>query len=301
MKLLGRMFGLACATLCIVGPGSGAEAQQRLRPRDVDALPSTAPTATEHYGAGPLQFGELRMPAGKGPFPVAVVIHGGCWTQGFATLKNTAALASALAAKGIATWNIEYRQQGDAGGGWPGTYRDWGAATDHLRELGKRFPIDLSKVVVTGHSAGGHAALWVASRSRLPKGSEIGVNDPLPVAVAIALDGPGDLSEAIGFNDEYCGMPVVVPFMGGTPVERPERYAQGSPRELLPIGVPQVLVVAKFLLPERADRYAARARQTGDKVDVLTFDTGHFEVIAPGTDAGKAVLALIIEQAFASR
>jgi hypothetical protein len=61
-----------------------------------------------------------------------VVIHGGCWTKGFATLRNTAPLASALAAKGIATWNIEYRQVGDNGGGWLDTFLDWGAGLDHL-------------------------------------------------------------------------------------------------------------------------------------------------------------------------
>ncbi|CAN5282161.1 alpha/beta hydrolase [soil metagenome] len=299
MMHIARLLGLACATLCIVSPG--AQAQQRLRPSDVDALPSTPPTVVEAYGSGPSQFGELRMPAGRGPFPVAVVIHGGCWTRGVATSKNTAALASALAAKGIATWNIEYRQQGDPGGGWPGTYQDWGAGTDHLRELSRRYPIDLSRVLVTGHSAGGHAALWVAARSRLPAGSEIGVAKPLPVKAVIALDGPGDLVETIGFNNDYCGMPVVVPFMGGTPADKPERYAQASPIELLPIGVPPFLVVARFLLPERAERYAARARRTGDKVELLTLDTGHFDVIAPGTEAWRGIEALFIQQAFAAR
>jgi hypothetical protein len=57
-----------------------------------------------------LQFGEFRLPAGIGPFPVAVVIHGGCWTSASATLRNTAALADALREAGIATWNIEYRR-----------------------------------------------------------------------------------------------------------------------------------------------------------------------------------------------
>ncbi|HSI50544.1 MAG TPA: hypothetical protein VLA61_19935 [Ideonella sp.] len=94
------------------------------------AGPVLPPKAVIAYGSSPLQFGELRLPPGDGPFPVAVLIHGGCWTSSFATLRSTAALASELTRFGIASWNIEYRQRGDAGGGWPGTYRDWAAALD---------------------------------------------------------------------------------------------------------------------------------------------------------------------------
>src|SRR5262245_47156086 len=92
---------------------------QGFGPRDVDSLPSSKPTLVAAYGTDSLEFGELRLPPGRGPFPVVVVIHGGCWRAGFATLRNTAALASALTAKGVATWNIEYRQVGNPGGGWP--------------------------------------------------------------------------------------------------------------------------------------------------------------------------------------
>ena len=117
---------------------------QNLGPRDVDRLPASKPTAVLAYGTGPQQVGELRLPNGKGPFPVAVVIHGGCWTKGLATMQNTAPLASDLTKSGIATWNIEYRQVGDDDGGWPGTFLDWGAAVDDLRKLAKTYPLDLT-------------------------------------------------------------------------------------------------------------------------------------------------------------
>src|SRR5215831_16063057 len=141
-------------------PPSEGLTGQRLGPRDIDALAATEPVAMQKYGPEPLQFGELRLPEGKGPFPVAVIIHGGCWTKGFATLRNTAPIASELAKKGVATWNIEYRQVGDVGGGWPGTFTDWGAGADYLRALTNSCPLDLSRVLVIGHSAGAHAALW---------------------------------------------------------------------------------------------------------------------------------------------
>src|SRR5271166_5189207 len=69
---------------------------QQLGPREVDELPASKPTVVQPYGTDPLQFGELRLPQGRGPFPVAVVIHGGCWTEGFANLRNTAPMASEL-------------------------------------------------------------------------------------------------------------------------------------------------------------------------------------------------------------
>jgi len=270
---------------------------QQLGPRDVDALPASEPTAVKSYGTDPMEFGELRLPAGKGPFPVAVVIHGGCWTKGFATVRNTATMASDLAASGIATWNIEYRQVGDVGGGWPGTFQDWGAAVDYLRTLAKSYPLDLSRVVVMGHSAGAHAALWIAARHLLPASSDIRGANPLPIQAAVAIDGPGDLTGFVGFDAEICGQSVVVPLMGGTPAEQPERYRQASPQALLPLGVRQYLISAAVLTPDKAQEYQQLAQAKGDHVEVLLLGGGHFEPIAPGQPAWAKVKELILKRA----
>jgi acetyl esterase/lipase len=267
-------------------------------PRQVDTLPASNPTRVQQYGSDALEFGELRLPEGKGPFPVVVVIHGGCWTKGFATLRNTAAIASELTKSNVATWNIEYRQVGDAGGGWPGTFRDWGAATDYLRVLGKSYPLDLSRIVVVGHSAGAHAALWVAARNRLTIDSEIRGDDPLKVQAAIAIDGPADLVGFVGVDAQICGKSVIVPLMGGTPAEQPERYRQASPQSLLPLAVPQCLITATVLTPMKAKEYQKLAESRGDHVEILSLDAGHFEVIAPGHKAWNAVEQLILKQAF---
>jgi len=76
------------------------------------------------YGSDPLEFGELRVPAGRGPHPVVVIVHGGCWSAKLGNLDARAVsldllhpLAAAFAEMGIATWNLEYRRLGNAGGG----------------------------------------------------------------------------------------------------------------------------------------------------------------------------------------
>jgi acetyl esterase/lipase len=257
---------------------------QRIGPRDVDTLPSRPPQLRAAYGADSLQFGELRLPDGAGPFPVAVVIHGGCWTKGFATLQNTAAVASALVDDGIATWNVEYRQAGDAGGGWPNTFLDIGAAVDYLRTLAAKYPLDSSRVVLIGHSAGAHLALWAAGRPHLASSSGVRGKNPLTVRAAVAIDGPGDLGSLVGPDERICGRPVIATLMGGTPAAVPERYHDASPKEMLPLGVRQYLVSSVVLTPGDAHAYETAARATGDSATVLSVTSGgHFGVIAPGT------------------
>lgn len=269
-----------------------------LRPADVDKLPASAPTATEAYGTDPNQSGDLRLPAGKGPFPVVIVIHGGCWTKGYATRQNTAALASALTAKGFATWNIDYRQIGDAGAGWPGTFRDWAAGTDHLRVLAKRYPLDLARVAVTGHSAGAHAALWVAARHKLPRGSELASPDPLKIGAVVGIDGPPDPANGRESFEKRCGAPGITNLFGGTPAQQPARYAQGTPEKLLPLGVKSGVISASvFLTPDAASRWVLAAGKGGDAASALILGgTGHFEVIAPGSPVWSQVEPFLIEQ-----
>jgi acetyl esterase/lipase len=285
-------IGASCASIALAVVAIARE----MSPDDVAALPASKPILVENYGRDPLEVGELRLPRGKGPFPVAIVIHGGCWSRGFATKRGTAAMASALADKGLATWNIEYRQMGDVGAGWPGTFQDWGRASDHLRALARRYPIDLKRVIVVGHSAGAHAALFIASRPTLPRKSAIRGDNPLRVRAAVAIDGPGDLRGIIGRDAAVCGKPVVVPLMGGTPAEQPAHYAEASPIERLPFKIPQYLVASVVLTLPEAENYRAVAERRGDKVAILrpSADTDHFNIISPGQPQWAEVETFIL-------
>ena len=270
---------------------------QRLRPADINNLPSKPADAKIPYGSDPLQFGELRLPPGKGPFPVAVVIHGGCWVSNFATLQNTAALADALRDAGIATWNIEYRRLDNPGGGWPGTFADVASGIDKVRDIAQMHLIDLTRVITVGHSAGGHLALWGAARHKLAKGSPLFSESPLRLRAAVALGGPGDLKGFYEYAAKVCGSNVVDSLMGGAPAAVADRYAQGSPVELLPLNVRQLLIVGADdpIMPPRArEAYAAAGKKAGDHVEVVEVPGGHFEVIAPTSAAWPTVRDKII-------
>jgi len=249
------------------------------------ALPSNPADHRFSYGTDANQFGELRLPSGAGPYPVAILIHGGCWKAEYATLRDLAPMADRLKEKSIATWNIEYRRLAQAGGGWPGTYLDVGRAVDSLRSIAAQNHLDLTRVIVVGHSAGGHLAMWVAARSRLPKSSPVYVSDPLPIRGVIDLAGTADMEAFIPVEQHGCRGTVVEQMLGGKPAEVPEHYAQASAVKMLPLGVPQRLFwgrkddIAPISLGER---YTETAEQAGDPVRLVSFpEAGHFEIASP--------------------
>ena len=129
---------------------------------EILTLPPPPADARLAYGTDPHQFGDVRLPKTKGPFPIVMTIHGGYWRAKY-DLAHIGHLCAALTAKGIATWNIEYRRVGNPGGGWPGTFEDIRNAYRYLPLITKRYDLDSNKVLVMGHSAGGQLALCLAA------------------------------------------------------------------------------------------------------------------------------------------
>jgi acetyl esterase/lipase len=268
-------------------------------PDDILKLP--VPDATRSaYGTGALQFGELRVPAGKGPHPVVILIHGGCWVAKLGKLDDRAValdlvrpIAADLTANGFATWNLEYRRLGSEGGGWPGTFQDIAAGADHLRRIAATNQLDLTRVVAIGHSAGGHFALWLAARPKLPKSSDLYTQDPLRVKGVVDLDGPGDLKATLPLQQSVCGAPVITELMGGSPEERAQRYREGSPVEMLPLGVPQVLFAGRMFAAQ-TPAYVGAARRAGDTATATVApQSGHFVFIDPGSSTWPQVVKAI--------
>lgn len=246
-------------------------------------LTAPAPPADARiaYGPVPLQFGDLRLPPAPGPHPVVMVIHGGFWRAAY-DLTHIGHLCAALTAAGAATWNVEYHRLGQPGGGWPGTFLDVAVAMEHLRDLAPRYDLDFTRVVALGHSAGGHLALWLAARGRLPAGDPLYTPAPFLPRAAVSLAGVADLRRGW---ELHLSNGVVEDFMGGAPTQVPDRYATASPADLLPLGVPQLLIhgTEDRSVPYAISRdYQAIAMARGDDVTLVTLPgAGHFELIDP--------------------
>jgi acetyl esterase/lipase len=201
------------------------------------------------YGPHASQRADLYLPRGLGPHPAIVLIHGGSWTKRYGKIVMRG-LAGDLVRRGWAVWNIEYRRL-EAGGGWPTTFEDVAAAIDQLAELDDP-RLDLERVTLLGHSAGGHLALWAAGRPNLPAGAPGALDGPATSDASSAIDGPPRIQPRrvismagvadLGFAYRLWHGGAVRALMGGSPEEVPERFAAGDPIRLLPLPMPVLLV-----------------------------------------------------------
>jgi acetyl esterase/lipase len=252
--------------------------------------PAPSPSATVRYGPHPSQFFEQYVPAGSGPHPVVVLIHGGFWRLPWG-LELMRPLALDLVSRGYAAVNLEYRRLGEPGAGWPGTCEDVADAVRALADPDRGLGLDLDPVHgigLVGHSAGGHLALWAASRiggaTRSPAGSA-----GLPIRVVVSQAGVVDLRAAWRdrLDEENGRPPAALEFVGAPPEAAEDAYALASPIELLPLGprVRQIVLHgdADNRVPQQQSLdYAAAARRAGDDVLFVPFTgMGHFELIDP--------------------
>jgi acetyl esterase/lipase len=228
------------------------------------------------YGADSSQYAEVTLPAGPNPAPVVVVIHGGYWSANYGAELGRP-LAANLAGRGFATVNVEYRRVGD-GGGWPETGQDIAAAVDalHARSTG----MDLNRVVALGHSAGGQLAGWLAAR----RGGAVALTGVVLQAGVLDL---------VRGSAEGLGGGAIDAYLGGSPTEKPEVYAQASPIALGPLGVPSICVhgTSDALVPIRQSQGFVEAARRADNTQLWTFDGGHFDPITVGTPAWQLCVA----------
>lgn len=262
---------------------------------DLTGRPRAAPDRQIRYGDDSLQCVDLWLPPGEPArrWPTILMVHGGCWQSAIADRRLMDWAAADLRDRGFAIWNIDYRGVDRDGGGYPGTFHDVAAAADLMRVHADACRLDLSRVVAVGHSAGGHLALWLASRHNLPRHSTLAGADPLPIAHVVSLGGLPDLAAVESNPANGCGTDVVARLVG----DRPDRFADTSIPCLLPIGVPIDLLNGqddRIVPAEMAPAFAAMAREQGDQVALHEVaDTGHVELISPGTPAWDAAVAII--------
>ena len=276
-----RFLQVVAAAVAGAGCGSGPAPEQRAEEAGVPA-PTRLP-----YGDHDAAFGDLWLPAStSGPVPVVVLVHGGFWRSGFA-LDLMDGLAASVASAGWAAWNVEYRRVG-AGGGYPETFDDVAAAIDHLADIDA--PVDLDRVAFVGHSAGGHLAVWAASRTSLDAGTawaDPRVSPRLAVAQAGVLD-LVDCAET-GLGGGACP-----DLLGGLPADVPDRYARSSPVALVPAAAPVLAVhgTADGNVPlSQTEGYVAAAEAVGGSVRTRIVEgADHFDVIDPEHESWRVVL-----------
>jgi acetyl esterase/lipase len=281
-----------------------------LDPSDVLTRPARRPDHVLRYGPGPEHIADLRLPprsggdtaAGNGPAVLVLLLHGGFWRAAY-DRTHLGPMAAALADEGYVVCTPEFRRMGQPGGGWPGTFDDIAAAVDALPGLVAsvvpgvpRGPAGAAgpggrRVVLAGHSAGGHLALWAAGRHRLGPDSARRVEPGPRISGVVALAPISDLAACYhaGLSRNAAGE-----LLGGGPEEQPGRYAAADPASLVPLGPPVQIVhgTDDANVPSAMSRrFTAHAQAAGDDV-VLTelAGRGHFDVIDPISPAWPAVL-----------
>jgi acetyl esterase/lipase len=288
---------LICVAALALGPAAAQQTPaaspaggELMKWPDLLGRPKPAPTATLSYGADPLQVVDIWLPDGRAPHPTVLMVHGGCWQTEVATRDLMNWAAEDLRQRGMAVWNIEYRGIDRPGGGYPGTFLDVAAAADAVRTHARRYRLDTRRVVATGHSAGGHLALWLAARKNLPSWSPLHAKRPMQIAKVVSLGGLPDLEETSRVSNG-CGLEPSATLAKG-------RYSETSVPQLAPLGVPQLLIngLQDRIIPTKmATSYQRRMRAAGDPVDIRWVDrTGHVELIAPGTDSWAVTVDAIV-------
>lgn len=273
LGLLGAIGAGATGLAAAVSGGNGGYAPK----------PTPAPGTTrtpDRYGGTARQVGEWWVPPTTGLLPTVVLVHGGYWRPEF-DLRLEDALAADLAGRGYLVWNVDYAPSSDP---WPATLTDVAAAYDRTFTGAHADRVDRARVAVVGHSAGGHLALWLASRGRLPAGAP-GSGDHVTPALAVPQAPVAALAKAsaLGLGDG-----AVDALVGGPPSRYPERYAVADPVALVPSGVRTVLVhgVDDAVVPiSQSEAYLAVAPDCS----LVTVPGGHFEHLDPTSQACAAL------------
>lgn len=296
-----RMRNISMLTQHAVGAIAvfGSLASAAAPPADVAAfmaIERPQPSAEIRYGPAPTQAVDVFVPEGVGPHPVAILVHGGCWSVHTAGREQLRHLGRDLSRQGIAVWSIGYRRANETGGGYPGTYDDVAAAVDLLRTLGPGLGMDPSRSVLVGHSAGGHLALWAAARARLPATSPLKMPHPFLPSRVISLAGIGDIQAS---SAAICGPDIAQRLGASAPSGgQSNPYADVSPAALPPPEAHVVMVSAqldRLVAPALANDHVRAMRSKGKaSIDLICIaDAGHFDLVTPGTGAWDEVLRQI--------
>jgi acetyl esterase/lipase len=302
MTLLFYRFVVSTIVVFLLTSFMHAQAQTLTFKNVLDRADRPSPDHKISYGNHQDQYGELWLPkkAATTNAPIVVLLHGGCWRADLPGPELVAFLADGLRNEGVAVWSVTYRRVGTKAekfSSYPDTFRDVIDGLEKLRELAPKYSLDLNRVVTTGHSAGGHLALWLAARPNLPTDSVLYKKDPMRIHATVGVAALADLGYARVASAHACGADTVDQLID-TKSRGDAAYRDTSVTSLLPLNVPQTLISGVYdgvVAPAHALRYRERAKEKNEIVQLVTIDNaGHFELIAPWTDAGREVVRQIL-------
>jgi acetyl esterase/lipase len=272
-KFLRVLVAVAAGGVSLATHGAYPPASPGVSFDAVLSLPAGQPSAVLRYGDAPAQFAELWLPDTAGPAPLVVFIHGGCWLNAYG-VDHSRPLATALVEAGYGVLSVEYRRVGDPGGGWPGSLEDIRAALDLIVEPPQP-DLDLERVALAGHSAGGHLALLL--------GDEL-AEAPRP---GLALRGVLGLAPIVDIAEYAAGTgscnQAAVKFMGGPPSTGDPGYRAANPS----LGTPHPGTV---ILLGRDDAIVPYRLPALGPLTLVGEPAGHFDWIHPGTPAWQRLL-----------
>ena len=260
-----------CGTACAQQPAPTAPdslSESPLQPASRGG--ETGPDEVLTYGDAPSQKVEVFVPAGDGPHPVVVFISGGCYITRYGGPAQVRPVLSQLRQDGVAVWSVGYRRT-DEDAAFPDLFSDVATGIDLIRREAPRLNLDLNRVVFVGHSAGGHFALWASARDRLPADSLLNRPDPVRPLGVVAVAAPGDVAPLRQVAADFCGAGVFERVMGEPTSERPDIFADASPKELLPLGIPIRLIDGtddEVIPPPVMAAFERQARAPGDDVSL---------------------------------
>jgi acetyl esterase/lipase len=289
----GRLFVAKLLLACLaISPGEG-----RAQPMTLQGyMRIQGPSADDHISYGPAssQFIEYFRPSGRGPFPVVIIVHGGCWMHKYEGMRQVAPMARSFADRGYAAYSIEYRGIDEDGGGYPGMYKDIGSAMDALRERASRDDLDLARITAIGHSAGAQLVLWAAGRRNITSAGPLFAAHPLRLHTVIGLGALPDLGKQSAIRSA-CGIDsrlISGEFRGSGSL------SDTSPASMLPLDAHEIVLINGSLdgiSPlEAVQAFAATARQQGNVVRVIEVPgASHYDEVSVSSPVWKPLMRAV--------
>jgi acetyl esterase/lipase len=262
------------------------------------------PSADEHISYGPAssQFIEYFRPTGHGPFPVVIIVHGGCWMAKYEGIRQVASMARSFADRGYAAYSIEYRGIDEDGGGYPGMYEDIGSALDSVRKRATSDDLDLKRITAIGHSAGAQLVLWAAGQRNVTSSSPRFVAHPLRLHTVIGLGALPDLADRSAIRSA-CG---IDPGLISGEARGAHSVGDTSPASMLPLDAHEIVLINGSLdgvsPPATVKRFAMAARQRGNAVQVVVVPgASHYDEVSVSTPVWKALLQAVQDSSSRTR